>query len=62
MSKDEAIRRAGSIRLLAKMLGISPAAVSQWRELPQARIWQLQVLKPEWFSAEPVGQDSGPTQ
>jgi len=30
-------------------LGISQAAVSQWKTVPKARMWQLLVLKPEWF-------------
>jgi hypothetical protein len=34
---------------LAKMLGIQRQAVSQWTEIPPARLWQLKVLRPEWF-------------
>lgn len=49
MSKDHFIQLAGSQRKLAELLGISQAAVSQWKEVPMARLWQLQLLRPEWF-------------
>ena len=49
MSKEHFIRLAGSQNELAKLLGISQAAVAQWKEVPQARVWQLRVLRPEWF-------------
>jgi predicted transcriptional regulator len=50
MSKEEAISRAGSQSHLAKLLNITQAAVSQWgANVPDARVWQLRVLKPEWF-------------
>ena len=50
MSKDHFIKLAGSQGKLAKLLGISQAAVSQWKKVPEARIWQLRVLRPEWFN------------
>jgi predicted transcriptional regulator len=50
MDKQQLIKLAGSQIDLAKLLGISQAAVSQWKKVPQARIWQLRLLKPEWFS------------
>lgn len=49
MSKEHFIRLAGSQRKLADLLGISQAAVAQWKTVPKARIWQLQLLRPEWF-------------
>jgi DNA-binding transcriptional regulator YdaS (Cro superfamily) len=50
MTKSEIIRLAGSQDALAKILGISQGAVSQWGEsIPKGRYWQLMVLKPEWF-------------
>lgn len=50
MRTTDAINRAGSASALADLLGITGGAVSQWGELvPQARVWQLQLLKPEWF-------------
>jgi predicted transcriptional regulator len=50
MDKQKFIALAGSQRELAKLLGISSAAISMWKKVPPARIWQLQVLKPSWFS------------
>ena len=50
MDKQKFIALAGSQRELAKLLGISQAAVSMWKKVPQQRIWQLQLLKPSWFS------------
>lgn len=49
MSKSEIIAKAGSASALAKLLGISRAAVSQWENIPQGRLYQLRILKPEWF-------------
>ena len=49
MNKDKFIALAGSQSELGKLLGISQAAISQWKAVPIARIWQLKVLKPEWF-------------
>jgi DNA-binding transcriptional regulator YdaS (Cro superfamily) len=50
MTKEKAIFYAGSQSELAKILGISRGAVAQWKNIPKARIWQLQLLKPSWFS------------
>jgi DNA-binding transcriptional regulator YdaS (Cro superfamily) len=45
-----AIKLAGSRSALARLLNISQPAVSQWGvNLPQARVWQLKILRPEWF-------------
>jgi DNA-binding transcriptional regulator YdaS (Cro superfamily) len=50
MEKEQAIKLAGSARKLAEMLGISRAAISQWGlMIPQARVWQLKSIHPEWF-------------
>jgi DNA-binding transcriptional regulator YdaS (Cro superfamily) len=49
MSKEYFIRLAGSQRKLGELLGISQAAISQWKDVPIARIWQLRFLRPEWF-------------
>jgi DNA-binding transcriptional regulator YdaS (Cro superfamily) len=50
MDTKTAINLAGSASELAKLLGVSRQAISQWGEnLPQQRIWQLQVLMPNWF-------------
>lgn len=52
MTKEQLIKLAGSQRELAKILGISQPAVSAWKNIPQARIWQLKVIRPEWFSTK----------
>jgi predicted transcriptional regulator len=54
MKKQDAIAKAGSVQALAELLQISRPAISQWGEtLPQARIWQLMALRPEWFAPQP---------
>jgi hypothetical protein len=53
MDTNKAIELAGSSSALAALLGITPGAVSQWgNEIPVARVWQLRVLKPDWFADE----------
>ncbi len=58
LSKEKAIQLAGGQQRLAELLGISQPSVSQWKKnVPIARVWQLKVLKPEWFTlqeAQPV--------
>jgi predicted transcriptional regulator len=49
MTKEQLIKLAGSQVELAKLLGISQPAVSAWKAIPKARIWQLKLLRPEWF-------------
>jgi DNA-binding transcriptional regulator YdaS (Cro superfamily) len=49
MTKEEACKKAGSASKLAKLLGISRPAITQWKEIPKGRLFQLKVLKPEWF-------------
>ena len=49
MDKNKFISLAGSQSELAKLLGISQAAVSQWKTIPTGRLYQLMVLRPEWF-------------
>ncbi|MFZ2736647.1 MAG: Cro/CI family transcriptional regulator [Burkholderiaceae bacterium] len=52
MKTKQAIDFAGSATALARILGISPAAICQWNDqVPKARLWQLQVMRPEWFRA-----------
>jgi hypothetical protein len=53
LTKKALVHLAGSQEALAALLGISSAAISQWGEFPpDGRDWQLQALRPEWFSAE----------
>jgi DNA-binding transcriptional regulator YdaS (Cro superfamily) len=50
MTKAELIKLAGSRSELAKLLGISKPAISQWKDpIPELRLRQLKDLKPEWF-------------
>jgi biotin operon repressor len=49
LTKEQAIKFAGSQSKLARLLGVTRAAVWQWETIPQARIWQLQLLRPDWF-------------
>jgi DNA-binding transcriptional regulator YdaS (Cro superfamily) len=49
MDKEKAIRLAGSQSELARLLKIERSAVSHWKKIPQGRIYQLMVLRPEWF-------------
>jgi DNA-binding transcriptional regulator YdaS (Cro superfamily) len=53
MKTQRAIELAGGTKALAQLFGISPSAISQWGdEVPEGRVWQLRVIKPEWFKAE----------
>lgn len=53
MKTSQAIEKAGTAAALAALLDITPGAVSQWgEEVPEARVWQLRVIRPEWFKAE----------
>lgn len=53
MTPQELARKAGGVTALAKLLGITRPAIYQWKTVPQARMWQLMALKPEWF---PLGE------
>jgi hypothetical protein len=49
MDKAKAVELAGGVTALARLLGIAKSSVSEWVEIPQARIWQLKVIRPKWF-------------
>ncbi|NBV70848.1 MAG: hypothetical protein EBR60_02120 [Burkholderiaceae bacterium] len=49
MTKQELIQLAGSQSELARLLKISRAAVSMWKNVPELRMRQLKDLRPEWF-------------
>lgn len=52
MKTRDAITLARTATNLASLLGITASAVSQWPdEVPPLRVYQLRVLKPEWFDA-----------
>lgn len=50
MDKKELIEKAGGVTALAKLLGIKPPAIYQWKKVPQLRLLQLKELRPEWFA------------
>jgi len=59
MKTETAINLAGSATKLAALLGITPSAVTQWKELvPEPRYWQLRILRPKWFTkaGEAIGE------
>ena len=49
MEKETAIRLAGNASKLARLLGVSRQSVFAWKTLPEGRVWQLKVLRPDWF-------------
>ena len=54
MKTQTAIQLAGSKAKLASLLGVSRAAVTQYKEiLPPKRIDRLRLVHPEWFIDEP---------
>lgn len=59
MNTQIAIQLAGSKAKLARLLGVSRAAVTQYQEiLPSKRIDRLRQAHPEWFadSAPPTAE------
>jgi hypothetical protein len=52
MTKNEAVKLAGSQTNLARIFGITPQAVIQWPDgpLPDARLYELRGRRPEWFT------------
>jgi len=49
MTTEQAVKLAGSKAALGRILGVTRGAVSQWVQLPKGRLYQLMVIKPEWF-------------
>ena len=65
ISKAAAIRKAGGQGALARILEITPSAVSQWGEyMPPLQAYKLRAAKPRWIaglvaaSAEQVADKS----
>ena len=51
MTKTQAIAKAGSAARLARLLGISKSAVSQWPEtIPELQRYRLREMRPKWFA------------
>lgn len=59
MTKEQAINLAGSQAKLARLLGISRGAVNQWKAIPKGRMYQLMVLKPDWFTGLLTNEETG---
>ncbi len=51
MDIETAIKRAGSISALARILGVTRQAVQQFRTtgIPSGRVADLREKRPEWF-------------
>ncbi len=50
MDKQTAIKKAGGVQALAKLLDVSHQAVYAWRDqVPKRSLQLLQLLRPEWF-------------
>lgn len=51
MKTEYAIQKAGSKSALARILGVTKGAISQYGlNLPEGRTWQLRCIRPEWFN------------
>lgn len=55
MKTKDAIKAAGSAAELARILNITPSAVSQWDDdIPDLQEYRLKDFRPDWFKkAEP---------
>jgi transposase-like protein len=51
MTASQAIRHAGSMRALGRILGVSHQSVRKWtwRGIPKRQLTRLQEMRPEWF-------------
>lgn len=63
ITKAEAVRRAGGIRQLSELLGISRQAVHKWDEIPALQRYRLKEIKPGWFRsrAQKQPRNAAPT-
>lgn len=51
MKVSDAVRFAGTKAELARILGLSPQAVSKWVDtLPPLQVYRLREKKPRWFA------------
>lgn len=51
MKVSDAVRFAGTKAELARILGLSPQAVSKWADtLPPLQVYRLREKKPRWFA------------
>jgi len=53
--KIEDLEKHATCYRIAKMLGVTPTSVYQWKKtgkVPPLRVFQLKEMKPEWFKGE----------
>ena len=53
--KIEELEKHATCYRIAKMLGVTPTSVYQWKrtgKVPALRVFQLKEMKPEWFPKE----------
>lgn len=51
MKVSDAVRFAGTKAELARILGLTPQAVSKWADtLPPLQTYRLKEMKPRWFA------------
>lgn len=63
MKTKQAIQMAGSPTALAKIFGITSAAVHQWGDdIPRLRIYELREKRPEWFKDSRPGKAKAQTE
>ena len=49
----DVLANAGGRRKLAELLGVTTQALYLWGDdVPELRVYQLRVLRPEWFNAK----------
>lgn len=57
MDKSYAVRKAGSQSALARLLGVTRQAVSQWGDkLPPLQAYRLKEMRPRWVAEWRRGQ------
>ena len=56
MSDSDLIDKLGGPSAVAKLLEVTPQAVSQWRDkgIPRARMMYLRLIRPDLFQDAPV--------
>jgi len=53
MDKQTAIKKAGSVQALAKLLDVTHQAIYAWGDkVPKRSLQLLQLLRPEWFTVQ----------
>ena len=59
MRKEEVLKHFGSASELARILGISPASISEWGKLiPKGRAYQIQVITAGALRVDPSAYEN----